>query len=108
MNLQFSTGIYGLLAYLCSYMLKEEEKRGKIMRKLVKEALGLNVRKKLRKLGNIFLKKHDVSTDEAIKQHFSLSMRLSNIGCDFIFTGLFGKQEVFQKIHPEDTNIFAN
>ena len=42
-------------------------------------------------------------------------MILSNIGCDFVFTGPSEKKlrvlkprDVLQKMHPEDTNIFAN
>ena len=52
-NLQFFTGMYGLLAYLCSYICKKERKRYEIMGKVVKESPGLNVREKLRKLGNV-------------------------------------------------------
>ena len=42
-------------------------------------------------------------------------MRLSNIECDFVFTGPSEKklwvlkpQDILQKMNPEDTNIFAN
>ena len=87
MHLQFAIGISGLLAYLCSYMCKEEGKLGEIMRKIVKESPGLNLREKLRKGGNVFLTKFEVSIHEAIKRTLSLSMRSSNIGCDFVFTG---------------------
>ena len=86
MNLQFVTGIYGLLAYLCSYMSKEERKLGEIMRKVVEESPGLNVREKLRKVGNVLLTKREVSTHEATKRTLSLPIRSSNIGYDFIFT----------------------
>ena len=44
MNLQFVTGIYGLLVHLCSYMCKEEGKLGEIMRKVAKQLPGLNER----------------------------------------------------------------
>ena len=86
MNLQFVTGIYGLLAYLCSGMCKGAWKLGEILRKVVKESPSLNVKEKLRKVGNVFLTKREVSTHKAIKQTLSLPMRSSNIGCDFIFT----------------------
>ena len=39
MNIQFFSVIYGLLAYLCLYMCKEEKKFGDIMRKVVEESL---------------------------------------------------------------------
>ena len=57
------------------------------MRKVVEESPGLNVVEKLRKVGNVFLKNHEVSTHEAIKRTLPLPMRSSNIGYDFIFTG---------------------
>ena len=56
-------------------MCKEEGKLGEIMRKVVKESPGLNVRGKLRKVGNVFLRKRKVSTHEAIKGSLTLSMR---------------------------------
>ena len=87
MNLQFVTGIYGLLACLYSYMCKEKGKFGETMRKVVKKSPGLNVREKLRKVENVFLTKHEVSTHEAITRTLSLTMRSSNIGCDFVFIG---------------------
>ena len=85
LNLQFVTEIYGLLAYLCSYLCKEEGKLGEIMRNVVKELPVLNVRQKMRKVGNVLLTKCEPSTHESIKRNLSLTMRLSNIGCDFIF-----------------------
>ena len=85
------------------------------MRKVVNESPGLNVRKKLRKVGNFFLPRYEVSAHEAIKQTLSLPMRSPNIGCDFIFAGpsekrlrVLKSREGLQKMHPEDTNVFAN
>ena len=57
------------------------------------------MRKKLRKVGNVFLRKREVSPDETIERTLSLQMRLSIIA---------EPQEVLQKMYPEDTNIFAN
>ena len=57
LNLQFVTEIYGLLAYLCSYMYKEEGKLGEIMRNVFKELPGLNVREKNAKSRKCFLSK---------------------------------------------------
>ena len=115
MHLQSVIGINGLLAYLCSYMCKEQGKLREIMGKVVKESPGLNLREKLRKGGNVFLTKLEVSIHEAIKRTLSLSMRSLNVGCDFVFTGPSEKrlsvlkpQDVLQKMHPEDKNIFAN
>ena len=93
-------------------MCKEKGKLGEIMRQVVKESPGLNVREKLKKVGNVFLTKHEVSTHEAIKQILFLPLRSSNISCDFVFTDPSEKglkvlkpQDILQKMHPEDTNI---
>ena len=90
-------------------------KFGEIMRKVVKESPGLNVREKLRKVGNVFSTRREVSTHEAIRQTLSLPMRSSNIGCGFISTGpsekilrVLKSQEVLQKMHPGDTKVFGN
>ena len=96
-------------------MCKEEGKIGEIIRKSIKKRPGLNVGETLRKVRKVLLTKREISTHEAIKRTLSLPMRSSNIGCDFIFTHALEKrfrvlkpQEVLQKIHPEDTNVFAN
>ena len=68
-------------------MCKEKGKLGEIMRQVVKESPGLNVREKLRKVGNVFLTKHEVSAHEAITRTLSLTIRSSNTGCDFVFIG---------------------
>ena len=68
----------------------------------------------MRKVGNVLLTKREISTREATKTLPS-PMRSSNIGYDLIFTAPSEKrsmvlklQEVLQKMHPEDINVFAN
>ena len=68
MNLELVTGICGLLVCLCSYICKEVGKLVEIMRKVFKGSPGLNVREKLRKVGNVFITKPEVSTHEAINR----------------------------------------
>ena len=115
MNLQFVTGLYGLLMYLTSYLCKTEHKQSELMKKAAKEASGLDLKQKLRKVGNVFLTKREVTTPEAIKRVLSLPMRSSNIRCDFIFTGqseerlrVLKPQSVLQKMDPDATDIFSN
>lgn len=85
------------------------------MRKVIKESPELNVRTKMREVGNIFIPKREVCTHEAIKRTLSLPMKSSSIGCDFIFTSPSEKrlmvlkpQDVLHKMHPEDSNVFTN
>ena len=69
----------------------------------------------MRKVGNVLLTKREISTREATKRTLPSPMRSSNIGYDLIFTAPSEKilmvlkfQEVLQKMHPEDINVFAN
>ena len=56
-NLEFITGVYGMLAYLTSYLCKAEHGMSELMKKASKEASGETVCGKLRKIGNVFLTK---------------------------------------------------
>ena len=115
MNIQFVTGVYGLLAYLTSYLCKPEHKASELMKKAAKEASGLDLKEKLRKVGNVFITKREITTPEAIKRDLSLPMRSSNIGCNYIYTGpkekrlrVLKPQHVIETMHSEDTDIYAN
>ena len=114
MNLQFVTGVYGLLAYLTSYLCKPEHGMSELMKKASKEASGEDMRGKLRKIGNVFLTKREVSTHEAIKRVLSLPMRSSNVKTIYIPTGLkkdrtrmLKPQHLLNIMDPEDTNVYA-
>ena len=87
MNLQFVTGIYGMILYLTKYLTKVENRMSELMRKVSKESANQDIRAKLRKMGNVFLTKREVSTHEAIIRLLSLPMRSSNIAVIFIPTG---------------------
>lgn len=114
MNIQFVTGIYGLLAYLMSYMCKPERVRmSELMKKASKEASGKDVKDKLRSIGNVFLTKREVSTHEAIVRSLSLQMRTSNITTVYIPTGIkknrtrmLKDQSVLETMDPEDSNVY--
>ena len=115
MNIQFVTGIYGLLAYLTSYMCKPERNMSELMKKASKEASGKNVKDKLRSIGNVFLTKREVSTHEAIVRSLSLQMRTSRIQTVYIPTGIKNNrtrmlkdQSVLETMDPEDTNVYQS
>ena len=66
-------------------------------------------------IGNTFLTKYEVSTQEAIKRVLSLPMRHSNIDVSYVPTGLKKNRtrmlkslSVLQKRHPDNTNVFAS
>ena len=86
-----------------------------LMKKGSKDADGKDIRGKMHSIGNIFLTKREVSTHEAIKKVLSLQMRHSNIDVFYVPTGLkknrtkmLKSQLLLQKMHPEDTNVFAS
>ena len=114
MNIQFITGVYGLLAYLTSYLCKPEHKASELMKKAGKEASGLGLKEKLRKAGNVFLTKREVTTPEAIKRTLSLPMRSSNIACKYIYTGkpedrlrVLKPKHVLETMDPDDPDIYS-
>ena len=114
MNIQFVTGVYGLLTYLTSYLCKPEHTMGELMKKASKEATGEDMKGKLRKIGNVFLTKREISTHEAIKRVLSLPMRTSNIDVIYLDTGLkknrtriLKPQNMLDMMDPEDTKVYA-
>jgi hypothetical protein len=90
MNIPFVTSHYGVLKYLTSYMCKPERTTSQLMKKAAKECTNKGVQDQLYAIGNVFLTKREVSTDEAIVRTLSLSMRSSRIDTLFIVTGLKG------------------
>jgi hypothetical protein len=114
MNLQYVTGMYGVIKYLTSYMCKPERTMSELMKKASKEATNKGVQDKLFAIGNVFTTKREVSTDEAIVRVLSLPMRSSKIAVDFIVTGLkenrtraLKSPEMLQMMNSDDTNIYA-
>ena len=115
MNLQFVTGIYAMLTYLTSYLCKPEHTMSERMKKASKEAYGKDIKGKMLSIGNTFLSKHEVSTYEAIKRVLSLPMRHSNLDVLYVPTGLKNNRtrmlkslSTLEKIHSDDTNVFAS
>ena len=65
-------------------------------------------------IGNTFLSKREVSTHEAIKRVLPLPMRHSNIDVMYDPAGLKNRTRmlkllsILEKMHPDDTNVFAS
>ena len=111
MTIQFVTGVYATLTYLTSYLCKPEDTVSELMKKASKETCG----KDMDSVVSIFLTKREVSTHEAIKRVLSLPMRHSNIDVLYVPTDLktnrtrmLKSQSILEKMHPEDTNVFAS
>ena len=114
MNIQFVTGMYGVVAYLTSYLCKPERAMSEFMKAACEESESLTMREKLNKIGNIFQEKREVSLHEAIAFLISLAYRHSNIDVQYIPTGLrrnitrMLKPDLRHRIYdPDSTDIFV-
>ena len=103
-----------MLTYL-TYLCKPEHAMSGLMKKASKETYGKDIKGKMLSIGNTFLTKSKVSTHEAIKRVLSLPKRHSNI--DVLYdptslkknrTRLLKSLSTLQKMHPDDTNLFAS
>ena len=104
-----------MLTYLTSYLCKPEHAMSELMTKASKEAHGNDIRSEMHSIGNTFLTKCEVSTQEAIKRVLALPMRHSNIDVLYVPTGLKKNRtrmlkslSILEKMHPYDTNVFAS
>ena len=88
MNLEFVTGVYGMLTYLTSYLCKPEHAMSELMKKASKEVYGKDINDKILSIGNTFLTKREVFAHEAIKRVLSLPMRHSNRDVLYVSTSL--------------------
>ena len=61
MNLQYCRNIYGVLAYLTSYLCKPEHTMSEFMKAAAKEAQTSGVKEAMRAIGNEFITKREVS-----------------------------------------------
>ena len=114
MNIQFVTGVYGLLTYLASYLYKSEEAMSELMKKASKEATDKGIRRKLRKIGDVFLTKREIRIHEAALRLLSGPFRRSNIFVLYIPSGpqkdcirMLKSRDVLDRMDSNDTNIFA-
>ena len=115
MNLQYVTGMYGLLTYLASYPCKSERTMGQLLWKAFKESSSYGV-KGLRKAGSVYLKTREVLAYKAIAHAISaisLSSQLSNIDVIYLPSGLkknrmrmLKSQNELDKMELGDNNIY--
>ena len=86
-----------------------------LMKKAPREAYGNDIKGKMLCVSNTFLAEREVSTYEAIKRVLSLPMRHSNIDVLYVPTCLKTNRtrmlkslSVLEKMHPDNTNVFAS
>ena len=114
MNIQFVTGSYGLLTYLTAYMCKDDKNMSELMKKASKEASSGDIRGKLKKVGNVFVKNREVGIHEATKRVLSGPFRRSNLQTIYIPTGpqnerirMLKPKHILDLMSSDDINVFA-
>ena len=114
MNIQFVTGVHGLLTYLTSYICKSEKAMSELMKKASKEASDKSIRGKMRKIGDVFLTKREIGIHEATLRLISGPFRRSNIFVLYIpsrsqkdHIRMLKSRDILDRMDQNDTNIFA-
>ena len=114
MNIQYVVGVYGLVAYLTSYLCKPEHNMSEFMKAAAAERHSSGVKDKLRAIGNVFLTKREVSCHEAVMRCLSMSLRRSNMDVIYIPTGesknrtrVLKSQIQLDVMEADDENVFA-
>ena len=114
MNIQFVVSIYGVLAYLTSYLCKPEHSMSEFMKAAANEASTCGVKEKLRAIGNQFITKREVSLHEALTRGLSMPLRRSNVDVVYIPTGekknitrVLKPLQQLEQMDPDDEDVFA-
>ena len=68
MNLQFVRDVYAMPTYLTSYLSQTEYAMSELMKEASKNTYGKDLKGKMLSIGNAFLTKFNVSTDEVFKR----------------------------------------
>ena len=115
MNIQYVTGMYGVVHYLTSYLCKSENYMSELMKAACSEMQGKSTKEKLYKIGCLFQKCREVSTHEAIARSISIPLRHSNTDVQYVPTGprehitrvLKLKNQVDNIEDEDSTDVFA-
>ena len=86
MDLQFILDVYSCIMYITSYMLKSERAMGELLKAVVEESRGEDIKSRLQKVGSAFLHNREVSAQEAAYRLLSLPLKKSSRAVVFINT----------------------
>ena len=103
MDLQLVVDPYSVVAYIASYMNKEEKQTTPFLREALKKAAGKTAKEKLKDLKEAYLTHREVGASEAAYKIIpSLCLKKSNISCIFVATGFPNNRSRFFKKIPDD------
>ena len=86
MDIQFILDAYACVMYVTSYMMKSERAMGELLKQVVKETRGDDIRTQLRKLGTTFLNHREVSAQETVFRLLSMPLKRQSRTVVFINT----------------------
>ena len=86
MDIQFILDAYACVVYVTSYMMKSERAMGELLKQVVKETRGDDIRTQLRKLGTTFLNHREVSAQETVFRLLSMPLKRQSRTVVFINT----------------------
>ena len=113
MDLQYVFDAYACIMYVTSYLCKAEKTMSQLLRAASREANDEDVRKRLNKLGNVFLTHRELTSHEAVCRILSIPLRQSNqtvifIPCGFPHsrTRLLKPKDQLKKLEVSSTSVF--
>ena len=86
MDIQYILDAYVCVMYVTSYMTKSEKATGELLKQVIKESRGDDIRTQLRKLGTTFLNNREVSSQESANRLLSLNSKRQSRKVVFINT----------------------
>ena len=86
MDIQFILDAYACVMYMTSYMMKSERAMGELLKQVVKETRGDDIRTQLSKLGTTFLNHREVSAQETAFRLLSMPLKRQSRKVVFINT----------------------
>ncbi|XP_078692147.1 uncharacterized protein LOC144922342 [Branchiostoma floridae x Branchiostoma belcheri] len=114
MDLQFILDAYSCIMYITSYMLKGERAMSEVLKKVLEESRGDDLKSTLRKVGSAFLNNREVSAQEAVYRLLSLPLKRASRKVVFVNTApkdkrvsMLKPRSVLDAMDDEDDNIFC-
>ena len=115
MDLQYVTSPYAAIAYITSYITKEEREAGTILHALSKELKDLNIKQQMRKVASTFTNARNVSAQEASYRILGLPLHMSNFKIVWIPSGFPEKRiriikpkHLLESLDETDEDVFCS
>ena len=112
-DLQFIVDAYACVMYVASYMTKDENGMGELLKQACKEHADKDVKTMLRKVGSTFLNHREISAQEATYRILSMPMKKLSRSVVFVNTdprneriAVLKTKDQLENKHKDDEDIF--